>query len=95
MLLTPTGTLRTGKNAITLEFRSTAGDLVDVGTVRVSANMAMPGMVMSGNVQVQAAGVPGRYAVTAEFGMGGSWPFTIEWSGPGGQGSVSFEGAVQ
>ena len=95
VLLTPTGTLRTGRNTITLEFRSPAGDLVDVGTVRVAANMAMPGMVMSGNVQVQAAGVPGRYAVTAEFGMAGGWPFTIEWNGPAGQGSVSFEGAVQ
>jgi len=95
VLLTPTGTLGTGRNTITLEFRSPAGDLVDVGTVRVAANMAMPGMVMSGNIQMQAAGVPGRYAVTAEFGMAGGWPFTIEWNGPAGQGSVSFEGAVQ
>ena len=95
VLLTPTGTLRTGRNTITLEFRSPTGDLVDVGTVRVAANMAMPGMVMSGNVQVQAAGVPGRYAVTAEFGMGGTWPFSIEWNGPAGAGSVNFGGAVQ
>ncbi len=95
VLLTPTGTLRTGRNTITLEFRSPAGDLVDVGTVRVTANMAMPGMVMSGNVQVQATGVPGRYSVTAEFGMGGGWPISIEWNGRAGQGSVSFEGAVQ
>ena len=95
VLLTPTGTLRTGQNTITIEFRSLTGDLVEVGTVRVAANMAMPGMVMPGNVQVQAAGVPGRYSMTAEFGMAGGWRFTIEWNGPAGQGSVSFEGAVQ
>ncbi|MDO8678617.1 MAG: CusA/CzcA family heavy metal efflux RND transporter [Acidobacteriota bacterium] len=95
VLLTPTGTLRTGRNTVTLEFRSPSGDLVDVGTVRLAANMAMPGMVMSGNVQVQPTGVPGRYAMTAEFGMGGSWPISIEWNGPAGQGSVNFEGAVQ
>jgi Cu(I)/Ag(I) efflux system membrane protein CusA/SilA len=95
VLLTPTGTLRTGRNTVTIEFRSPTGDLLDVGTVRVAANMAMPGMVMSGNVQVLATGVLGRYTVTAEFGMGGAWPISIEWNGPAGRGSANFEGAVQ
>jgi Cu(I)/Ag(I) efflux system membrane protein CusA/SilA len=95
VLLTPTVTLRTGRNTATLEFRSSVGELVDVGEVRVTANMAMPGMVMSGDAQVQRTSVPGRYAVTAEFGMGGAWPITINWDGPAGRGSVSFEGAVQ
>ena len=95
VLLTPTGTLRSGRNTFTIEFRSPSGDLVDVGTVRVVANMAMPGMVMSGNVQVNPAGVPGRYTATAEFGMAGTWPITIEWNGPAGRGTASFEGSVQ
>ena len=89
------GTLRTGRNTFTIEFRSSSGALLDVGTVRVAANMAMPGMVMPGNVHVQSAGVPGRYAATAEFGMAGSWPITIDWNGPAGRGSVNFEGSVQ
>ena len=38
------------------------GALVDVGTVRATANMSMPGMVMSGNLQVTPATEPGRYA---------------------------------
>ena len=94
-LRSPTGSLRTGRNTFTIEFRSSSGELLDVGTVRVSGNMAMPGMVMPGNVRVQPAGTPGRYAATAEFGMAGSWPLSIEWNGPAGRGSVSFQGSVQ
>ena len=91
----PTGTFRSGRNTFTIEFRSPSGAFVDVGTVRVGATMVMPGMVLSGNVQVEAADVPGRYAATAEFGMAGAWPITIEWNGPAGSGSVRLEGNVQ
>lgn len=72
VVLSSTGTLRTGRNAFTIEFRATSGALVDVGSVRVGANMAMPGMVMPGNAQVQPTDVAGRYTVTAEFGMAGA-----------------------
>jgi copper/silver efflux system protein len=96
VLLSPTGTLRQGRNSFTLEFRRTGtATLVDVGTVRASANMPMPGMVMSGGLQVTPTGVPGRYAATAEFGMAGAWQMAVEWNGPSGQGSVNFEGGVQ
>ena len=95
VLLSPAGTLRSGRNTFTIEFRSPSGDLVDVGTVRLAANMPMPGMVMPGNVQVNPAGVAGRYTATAEFGMAGGWQMSIEWNGPAGQGSANFEGSVQ
>jgi Cu(I)/Ag(I) efflux system membrane protein CusA/SilA len=95
VLRAPTGTLRTGRSTFTIEFRSSSGALLDVGTVHVAANMAMPGMVMPGNVQVQPAGEPGRYTATAEFGMAGAWPITIDWNGPAGRGSVNLEGSVQ
>ena len=96
VLLSPTGTLRQGRNSFTFEFRRTGTTtLVDVGTVRASANMPMPGMVMSGGLQVTPTGVPGRYAATAEFGMAGAWQMAIEWNGPSGQGSVNFQGGVQ
>ena len=94
-LRSPTGSLSTGRNTFTIEFRSSSGALVDVGAVRVAGNMAMPGMVMPGNVQVQPSGVPGRYTATADFGMAGSWPIIIEWDGPAGRGSVTVEGSVQ
>ena len=37
----------------------------------------------------------GRYEATAEFGMAGAWQMALEWDGPAGRGSVTFEGAVQ
>jgi hypothetical protein len=96
VLLSPTGTLQQGRNAFTIEFRRTGTNtLADVGTVRASANMPMPGMVMSSGLQVVPTGVPGRYSATAEFGMAGAWQMAIEWDGPAGKGSVNFEGDVQ
>ena len=96
VLLATSGTLRVGRNTFTIEFRRNGTDpLADVGTVRGSANMAMPGMVMSGGLEVMPTSVPGRYSATAEFGMAGAWRMFIEWDGPAGKGSVSFEGDVQ
>ena len=95
VLLAPTGALAQGRNTFTIEFRSADGALVDVGTVRASANMPMPGMVMSGGLQIAPAGEPGRYVATAQFGMAGAWQMAIEWDGPAGRGTVNFEGMVQ
>jgi Cu(I)/Ag(I) efflux system membrane protein CusA/SilA len=96
VLLAPAGALRQGRNAFTIEFRRAGTEtLADVGTVRASALMPMPGMVMSGGVQVEATPTRGRYSATAEFGMAGAWQMAIEWAGPAGSGSVSFEGGVQ
>jgi copper/silver efflux system protein len=95
VLLSPSGTLRAGRNTFTIEFRSASGQLVDVGRVRASANMPMPGMVMSSGLQVTGTAFPGRYQATAEFGMAGAWQMAIEWDGPAGRGSVNFEGLVQ
>ena len=87
--------LRQGRTTFTIEFRRAGGELVDVGTVRASANMPMPGMVMSSGLQVTPSGVPGRYVATADFGMAGAWQMAIEWNGPAGQGAVNFQGSVQ
>ncbi len=95
-LLSPSGTLHPGRNSFTVEFRrSGTTTLVDVGHVRASANMPMPGMVMSSGLLLIPTGVPGRYAATAEFGMAGAWHMTVDWNGPTGQGSVNFQGGVQ
>jgi Cu(I)/Ag(I) efflux system membrane protein CusA/SilA len=96
VLRSPEAALRQGRNSFTIEFRRLGtGELLDVGTVRASANMAMPGMVMSSGLQVSPSGVPGRYVATAEFGMSGAWRMALEWNGPAGQGSVNFQGSVQ
>jgi Cu(I)/Ag(I) efflux system membrane protein CusA/SilA len=96
VLSSPAGVLRQGRNTFTIEFRASGtGALVDAGTARASANMSMPGMVMTSAMEVVPTSVPGRYAGTAEFGMAGTWRMAIEWDGPAGRGSVSFEGTVQ
>jgi hypothetical protein len=95
VLLSPTGTLHLGRNNYVIEFRRGDGSLVDVGSVHTSANMAMPGMVMSGGVEVSRTTVPGRYQATGEFGMAGAWKMALEWDGPAGRGSMDFEGTVR
>ena len=95
VLRSPDGTLRLGRNTLSIEFRTVGGALADVGVVRANAVMRMPGMVMSSGTEVRPTAQPGRFDATAEFGMAGSWPVTIEWDGPAGQGSASFQGVVQ
>ena len=95
VLVSPTGTLHQGRNTFSFEFRAADGRLVDMGTVRASGNMPMPGMVMSSGLQLQRTVVAGRYDATAEFGMAGAWHMALEWDGPVGHGSINFEGAVQ
>ncbi len=96
VVLSASGALRTGRNIFAIEFRRAGTEmLVDAGRVRASANMTMPGMVMSGNLQVMPGDVAGRYTATAEFGMAGTWQMGVEWDGPAGQGSVNFQGGVQ
>lgn len=95
VLLSEDGALNQGKDAFVIEFRKPDGSLVDAGTVTTSANMPMPGMTMPGSVQVERSDVPGRYRATGDFGMAGGWQMKVEWNGPAGQGSVSFDGTVQ
>jgi Cu(I)/Ag(I) efflux system membrane protein CusA/SilA len=45
-VLAPGGALRQGRNTFIIEFRDAGGQLADVGAVRASAHMPMPGMVM-------------------------------------------------
>jgi hypothetical protein len=95
VLLSTTGSLQQGRTGFWLEFRDRNGTLVDVGDVRASATMTMPGMAMSGGLQVRRTAVPGRYEVTGEFAMAGAWQMALEWNRPAAPGSVKFEGTVQ
>ena len=95
VLLATDGALNQGKDAFVIEFRRPDGSLIDAGTVTTSANMPMPGMTMPGSVRVERSEVAGRYRATGDFGMAGGWQMKVEWNGPAGQGSTSFEGTVQ
>jgi Cu(I)/Ag(I) efflux system membrane protein CusA/SilA len=95
-LSNPPGELRQGSNRVVIEFRSASmNELVDVGTVRLGASMAMPGMVMTSPIMIEPTATPGIYEATADFGMAGSWQMTLEWDGPAGHGSAAFEGSVR
>lgn len=84
------------KDPFTIEFRSAAsGNLLNVGTVRASATMPMPGMPMFGNIEVRPADAPGRYTAKGNLEMTGGWRIALEWDGPAGHGAVTFTGRVQ
>ena len=95
VLLSDHDAIRHGKDTFVVEFKSADGNLVDVGAVRASASMPMPGMPMFGSIDVQRTGVPGRYTAASDFSMAGTWRLSVEWDGPAGRGSVSFSGTVQ
>ena len=94
VLLSPHDALHHGKDTFTIEFRSN-GNLVDVGSVRATASMPMPGAAMFGSIDVQRTEVPGRYLANGQFDMAGTWRMTVGWDGPAGKGSVTFSGSVQ
>jgi hypothetical protein len=96
VLLAPEAGLKQGKSSFTLEFRGASdAALVDVGTIRLAASMPMPGMgPMFGDVVAQPPGTPGRYLVSSDLEMAGTWRITVEWTAPPGLGTAAFSRAV-
>ena len=96
VLLAPADALPQGKGFAVLEFHDASGSLVDVGTVKVNATMAMAGMSpMIGGTDVQPTPAPGRYEIATDFSMAGSWQLAIEWDGPKGHGTARMPGTVR
>jgi hypothetical protein len=96
VLLSSRDAIRHGQDAFVIEFRSADGALVDVGDVKASATMPMPGSPMFGNVEVKRTSVAGRYSAESKFDMAGTWRTTIQWIGPSSQASsVAFSANVQ
>ena len=95
VLLSDADALRRGKDSFVVEFRGADGQLVDVGTVSITATMTMPGMSpMFGDTAVKATATKGRYEVASDLSMAGTWRVNVEWSGPAGRGSTSLAGTV-
>src|SRR6266704_226466 len=55
------GQVRNGPSEVVIEFRDGNYQLVDVGDVKMEANMNMPGMQMHEGATVQRSGTPGQY----------------------------------
>ena len=97
VLLSDSGALVQGRHSFVLEFRSpTDGRMRDVGTVRATATMPMAGMApMFGSTDVSATGQEGRYLVTSDLNMAGTWQINVDWRGPSGNGSAALRGSVR
>jgi len=94
-LRSESGGLTRGRNQFYIEFRDEQGRLIDAGDVRLAATMAMPGMTMSGGVEVVRTGRPGRYRADGDFAMSGVWQMSLQWSGTARPGSASFQENVR
>ena len=96
-LLSSLGELKQGENNFVLEFRSAANNQpVDVGRVAIASTMSMPGMApMSAGVELEPAGQIGRYQAKAGFAMSAAWRFSVQWDGPAGKGSTTFNTDVR
>ncbi|SRR6266480_3838929 len=89
----PSG-LRLAQNDFLIEFRK--GDsLVDVGNVKFSLDMNMPGMTMHDGATVTPTGKPGQYRAAIKPEMAGDWVAMLEYSGPQGQSRTSFQVSVK
>jgi hypothetical protein len=95
ILLSNDGVLTHGKDTFIIEFRR--GDrLVDVGMVKAGATMPMAGMSpMMGSVFLEPGDMPGRYTADTDLSMSGGWTLKLEWNGPAGKGSASFQATVE
>jgi len=95
VLLSDDGALTHGKDTITIEFRR--GDtLVDVGMVKAGATMPMAGLPdMLGSVFLEKGDAPGRYKADTDLSMSGGWKLKLDWDGPAGKGSATFQATVE
>jgi hypothetical protein len=89
------GGLRKGDNQIMLEFRDGDGRLVDVGNVKFSLEMSMPGMQMYPTATVTGTKTPGQYRANMKIDMVGDWNAKISYDGAHGQGQQSFSVTVK
>jgi hypothetical protein len=82
------GDPRSGQSDLLIEFRDAAGELVDVGNVRLDMTMNMPGMTMRDSGKIQPAGKPGQYRVRVSPSMAGDWTTNLSYDGPRGHGET-------
>jgi hypothetical protein len=89
-LSSPGGQLKNGDNDLLIEFRDAKNQLVDVGDVKMEANMNMPGMQMHEGATIQRSGTPGQYRAKIKPGMAGDWTAKLSYEGSRGSGQTSF-----
>ncbi|MBX6326412.1 MAG: FixH family protein, partial [Chthoniobacterales bacterium] len=83
------GQLRNGPSELMIEFRDINGQLVDVGDVKLEANMNMPGMQMHAGATIERTKIPGRYRAKIKPDMAGDWMANLSFNGPHGSGQTT------
>jgi Cu(I)/Ag(I) efflux system membrane protein CusA/SilA len=84
------GQLRNGPSDLLIEFRDAKNQLVDVGDVKMEANMNMPGMQMHAGATVERTTTLGQYRAKIKPEMAGDWMARLSFNGPRGTGQTSF-----
>ena len=91
IISTPDGTLKKGKQTVTLKFTDASGKTVDVGAA--SLNFHMPAMgtmaVMNNAATLTTTGTPGVYSGSVDLEMSGDWEAQITYQGPAGTGKAN------
>jgi hypothetical protein len=82
------GEFKMPASEVTIEFKDSQGQLVDVGQVKLALNMPMPGMTMHDEAVVSGSG--GRYTARVKPQMAGSWTAKLSFSGPQGSAENTF-----
>jgi hypothetical protein len=83
------GQVRKGHSEVLIEFRDANDQLVDVGEVKMEANMNMPGMQMHEGATVQRSRTPGQYRAKIKPDMAGDWTAKLSYNGPHGRGETT------
>lgn len=80
VVLSNNGSIKNGKGTFYIEFQNAGNNqTVDVGNVKVQANMPMPGMPMVNDAEVTKTNQAGRYAVKYDLGMAGTWTLNVRF----------------
>jgi hypothetical protein len=96
-IASPDGTLRKGKQDLTLTFADSSGKPVDVGSA--SLNFFMPAMgsmaAMNNPATLTTTSTPGVYSAKVDLEMSGEWQAQIKYDGPAGKGNPTFPMTAQ
>jgi copper/silver efflux system protein len=89
------GQVRNSPSELMIEFRDANNQLVDVGDVKLDADMNMPGMQMHSGSTIERTNTPGRYRAKIKIDMSGDWSAKISFEGPRGKAERSFSLTVK
>ena len=89
------GTLRNGKNSLTLKFTEASGKPVDVGAASLNFHMPHGSTSMNNAATLTTTSTPGVYSGNVNLEMGGEWQAQVTYQGPAGTGKATLPVTAQ